>query len=190
MENTSPEYAPAVEVPTSREEMDGLLDDLSLERDKTVRNSIHNRQAAVEALQNAGANGDAEHIADILPKVDEQLATKEAFRNNMEVAETQEKGLFRRAYETIKAHPYLTAAAIIAIVTAGVAGSIYLAGGVGAIAAAVEKAAAYVGLEHLYGAGEVAGGAAKAAESLGEAVRTIPGGIPDYVSGPGMENFL
>jgi hypothetical protein len=190
MDQTAPETAPVLDIPTSHEEMDSMLGDLALERDQTARNSIHNRQAAVEALHQAGANGTAERIADILPKVDEQLAIKESFNANLESAESSDRGFMGRAWDTMKAHPYLTGAGIAALVVASAAGATYLAGGAAGVAAAIEKASAYVGLGHLYGAGEAAGGAGAAAESLGSVISEIGQGMPDYISGAASADML
>jgi len=109
-----------------------------------------------------------------LDLVAETLTQKKRFLED--VRSPEKKGMFRKAWDSVKGfakkHPVVTTVLVLAAVAASVAGAAYMVGG-------LEALMAKVGISHLYGAD----GASEAADALG---KIIDGGteLPNYFEGP------
>lgn len=100
-----------------------------------------------------------------------------------EIQSPQEKGMFQRAWQTLKSfphdHPVVTALLAAAAIAGGIAAGLYAAGN-------MEMVLQSVGLGHLYGTE----GAAAAAETMGSIVEGAEKTVPNLYEGPGGDNML
>lgn len=93
-----------------------------------------------------------------------------------DVRSPEKKGMFRKAWDSVKGfakkHPVVTTVLVLAAVAASVAGAAYMVGG-------LEALMAKVGMSHLYGAE----GAGEAADALGKIIDGAKE-LPNYYEGP------
>lgn len=130
---------------------------------------VHEKQ-----LKKDHKNFDAVALRSTMDDIGESLAANERYMKD--IRSPEKKGLFTRAWESVKAfprkHPVVTALLATAALVGGVAAGFYLTGN-------MELLLSSVGLSHLYGEK----GAAAAAETMGNLIDGATK-VPDYFDAP------
>ncbi|MBU2259434.1 hypothetical protein KKC44_02395 [Patescibacteria group bacterium] len=186
----------------SREELQDYLEDVGYDIDRlhAMGDSVAEREQLITSLKerNPTLNGNAEALVEHLRLNHQELERKESWYTKL--LKLPGKAL-RYSWETVKAHPYITAAVVIGLTAAALYYSGAAAAGYGWLKAKVMESMVGEGAAGAVGAGkdaaiaagekvaEVGGAAGEAvggaAESVGELIPEILEGAPDIGNIPG-----